>query len=68
MNIDELRQAATPDLQKELQALLKEQFSLRMQRGSGQTVKPHLFQKVRRQIARLKTVMAQKVAEGSGNE
>lgn len=68
MNIDELRQGTVPDLQKELQALLKEQFNLRMQRGSGQTVKPHLFQKVRKQIACLKTVMTQKAAEGSDNE
>jgi large subunit ribosomal protein L29 len=68
MNMNELQQAAIPALTKELHSLLKEQFNLRMQRGSGQTVKPHLFQKVRRQIARLKTVMTQKVAEGASNE
>lgn len=68
MSIDDLRQSSAPELQKELQALLKEQFNLRMQKGSGQTIKPHLFSKVRKQIARIKTIMTQKVAKGDSNE
>jgi large subunit ribosomal protein L29 len=34
----------------------KEQFALRMQRATGQAPKPDQFQKVRKNIARLKTV------------
>lgn len=49
-----------PALEKELESLLKEQFNLRMQRGSGQIVKPHDFGRVRKDIARVKTVMTQK--------
>lgn len=49
-----------PALEKELVSLLKEQFNLRMQRGSGQIVKPHDFGRVRKDIARVKTVMTQK--------
>lgn len=49
-----------PELEKELESLLKEQFNLRMQRGSGQIVKPHDFGRVRKDIARVKTVMTQK--------
>lgn len=42
-------------LKEELLSLLREQFNLRMQKGSNVAVKPHLFKKVRRQIARVKT-------------
>ncbi|MFN7097926.1 MAG: 50S ribosomal protein L29 [Gammaproteobacteria bacterium] len=46
-------------LKEELLSLLREQFNLRMQKGSGAAVKPHLFKKVRRSIARLKTRLHQ---------
>jgi large subunit ribosomal protein L29 len=44
-------------LKEELLSLLRELFNLRMQKGSNVAVKPHLFKKVRRQIARVKTQM-----------
>ncbi|GJL82776.1 MAG: 50S ribosomal protein L29 [marine bacterium B5-7] len=43
------------DLNKELIDLRREQFNLRMQRGSGQLSSPARFKVVRRQIARIKT-------------
>lgn len=46
-------------LKDELISLLREQFNLRMQKGSGAAVKPHLFKHVRRQIARVKTRLHQ---------
>lgn len=46
-------------LKEELLSLLREQFNLRMQKGSGAAVKPHLFKKVRREIARVKTRLHQ---------
>lgn len=49
-------------LKDELLSLLREQFNLRMQKGSGAAVKPHLFKQVRRQIARVKTRMHQDIA------
>ncbi|MDF1654645.1 MAG: 50S ribosomal protein L29 [Coxiellaceae bacterium] len=60
MKAQELKQKTAAELQTELLALLQEQFNLRMQRGMGQTPKPHLFKNVRRQIARVKTILNQK--------
>ena len=40
-----------------MQDLLKEQFNLRMQRGTGQFSRPHLMKDARRNIARVKTVL-----------
>ena len=60
MNISELRKKSADELQSELIALLQEQFNLRMQRGIGQTPSPHLFGNVRKQIARVKTILTEK--------
>jgi large subunit ribosomal protein L29 len=43
------------ELNSELLELRKEQFNLRMQRGTGQLANPSRFKLVRRQIARVKT-------------
>ena len=55
----ELRQKSPADLQKELVDLRREQFNLRMASATGQPAKPDQFTKVRRNIARLKTVVAE---------
>jgi large subunit ribosomal protein L29 len=55
----ELRAKSGADLQKELLDLRREQFNLRMTRATGQAVKPDQFTKVRRNIARLKTVLGE---------
>ncbi len=57
MEAKELRARAREDLAEELLKLRKEQFALRMQQATGQAVKPDQFVKVRRNIARVKTVM-----------
>jgi large subunit ribosomal protein L29 len=59
MSAKDLRAKAPADLQKELLDLRREQFNLRMARATGQAAKPDQFTKVRRNIARLKTVMAE---------
>lgn len=64
MKTSELREKSVEELQSEMTALLKEQFNLRMQRGSGQDVKPHLFKNARRGIARIKTLINEKAASG----
>jgi large subunit ribosomal protein L29 len=63
MNTSELRSKSVAELNNELYALLKEQFNLRIQRGVGQSPQAHLFKKVRRQMARIKTILREK--EGS---
>jgi len=60
MNIREMREKTLQELQQERLALLREQFNLRMQKATGQLAKPHLFQQVRRNIARINTVLAEK--------
>jgi large subunit ribosomal protein L29 len=59
MSAKELRQKSSADLQKELLDLRREQFNLRMAGATGQAAKPDQFTKVRRNIARVKTVMAE---------
>ena len=60
MDAKELRSKTDAELREELNALLKEQFNLRMQRAIGQAARSDQFGKVRKNIARVKTVMNQK--------
>ena len=54
---DKLAKSSPAELADELVKLRKEQFSLRMQRATGQTPKPDQFGVARRNIARVKTVL-----------
>lgn len=60
MKANELQSKNADELNKELMELLREQFNLRMQKGTGQLAKSHLLKDVRRNIARIKTVLTQK--------
>lgn len=64
MNAQELRNKSTKELQDELLSLRKEQFNLRMQKATGQLARPSEVQKVRKTIARLKTVLNEKIKAG----
>ena len=64
----ELRAKSAADLQKELLDLRREQFNLRMARVTGDPVKPDQFSKVRRNIARLKTVQAEQQRQTKGKK
>jgi large subunit ribosomal protein L29 len=64
----ELRGRAREDLQKQLLELLREQFNLRMQKGNGQLTRPSRFKVLRREIARIKTVMAEQPAGTGGGQ
>jgi large subunit ribosomal protein L29 len=63
MKASELRDKDQASLQKELNELLKAQFSLRMQVATQQLSNTSQLKKVRRDIARVKTVMNQKDAK-----
>jgi large subunit ribosomal protein L29 len=67
MNAKELRSKSNQELRDELTALFKEQFNLRMQNAIGQGARSDQFAKVRKNIARVKTVMTEKRAESSSN-
>ncbi len=57
MKASELRNKNTDELRKELKDLLRAQFSLRMQLATQQTNKTHELRQVRRDIARVRTVL-----------
>ena len=54
----DLRAKSAAELNEELLKLRREQFNLRMARATGQAAKPDQFAKVRKNIARVKTVLA----------
>ena len=58
--IADLRSQTPDQLSDELLKLKKEQFNLRMQRGTGQLTQTHQIKNVRRDIARTKTILGQK--------
>ena len=60
MKAAELREKETEELYEELLRLRKEQFGLRMQDASGQLGQYHLLSQVKRDIARVKTVIVEK--------
>lgn len=64
MKASDLREKSRADLVKELEDLRREQFNLRMQNGMGQLTAPHELRRVRRDIARVKTVLRETNNEG----
>ena len=67
MNAQDLRTKNESELREELSGLLQEQFNLRMQRGIGQLATPHDLRHVRRDIARIKTVLNEKKQGGEAS-
>jgi large subunit ribosomal protein L29 len=67
MNATEIRAKSREELTEELLNLRKEQFNLRMQRATGQLTRSDQFRKVRRSIARIKTVMQEKGNSEAGS-
>ena len=63
MKARELREKSVEELQAVLGDELKQQFKLRMQLSTGQLNESHLVKATRRNIARIKTAMAQKAGE-----
>jgi large subunit ribosomal protein L29 len=59
MKAKDLRQKSAGELKEEILKLRREQFNLRMAQASGQAVKPDQAGKVRRNIARVKTVQSE---------
>ena len=60
MELKQLRQKSSDELKAHLLELQKEQFSLRMQKATGQLAKTHETRRVRREIARVKTLLGGK--------
>lgn len=60
MKASELKDKSGEELKAQLLELLREQFNLRMQYSTGQLSQTHLLRQVRRNIARVKTVINEK--------
>ena len=60
MNAAELREKSVEQLNDELLSLLRDQFNFRMQKATGQLSQSHLLKQVKRDIARIKTILNEK--------
>jgi len=60
MKVADLRNKSVKELRDELLKRRREQFGLRMQKASGQLGQTHLLTEARHDIARIKTVLAEK--------
>jgi large subunit ribosomal protein L29 len=67
MDMNVMNGKTEAELREELKNLLQEQFSLRMQKGMGQMTNVNELRRVRRDIARVKTVMTEKSTEGNAS-
>lgn len=61
--VSDLRGKTPAELREHLEELLKTQFSLRMQKGVGQLTQTHLMKTVRRDIARVRTLLNEKAGD-----
>ena len=59
MNAADLRKKSVEELNEELVALRREQFNLRMQKATGELQQNHEHKRVRKDIARIKTVLTE---------
>ncbi|WP_405234138.1 50S ribosomal protein L29 [Lentisalinibacter salinarum] len=64
MKASELREKTAEELGEELLKLRKEQFNLRLQQATGQLTRPHEYRRVRKEIARVKTVLNEVSTQG----
>ncbi len=60
MKASELREKSVEELQTQLQDLYKDQFNYRMQNSTGQLGQVHLISEVKKDIARIKTIITEK--------
>ncbi|MGC1507275.1 50S ribosomal protein L29 [Ketobacter sp. MCCC 1A13808] len=60
MSASDLRQKSESELNEHLLGLLREQFENRMKLATGQLGQPHIIKQTRRDIARTKTILAEK--------
>ena len=63
MKAKELREKSVQQLNEQLLGLLRDQFNMRMQKATGQLGQSHLLSQVKRDIARVKTVLNQQAGK-----
>ncbi len=67
MKISEIREMSIEDINKKIVELKNELFEMRMKQATGSLEKPHMINKLRKDVARLKTVLTEKSKDGSEN-
>jgi large subunit ribosomal protein L29 len=67
MKAAELRNKSVTELRMEMYNLLRERFNLYMQRGTGQLSRSDQIGKVRKDIARINTVINEKIRAGESS-
>jgi|Laugrespbdmm15sd_2_1035082.scaffolds.fasta_scaffold277401_1 large subunit ribosomal protein L29 len=65
MKVNELREKTVAELNDQLNTLYREQFTCRMQKSTGQLAQSHMTGKIRKDIARVKTIITEKEKVGS---
>jgi large subunit ribosomal protein L29 len=60
MKASELREKTVEELQQEIETLAKDHFECRMQKSTGQLGQTHLLKQIKKDIARIKTVLNEK--------
>jgi large subunit ribosomal protein L29 len=68
MKVSEVRAKSDSELGEELMKLRREQFNLRMQSASGQGARADQFGKVKKDIARIKTVLRERTLAGGSKK
>ena len=68
MELNELRKKSDSQLNDHLGELRREQFNLRMQKGSGQQKQTHHFKRVKREIAQVKMLIGEKTSSAAKGE
>ena len=68
MKAKDLRKKSAGELGEELLKLRREQFNLRMAQATGQAVRPDQAGKVRRNVARVKTVLGEQARANKGSK
>jgi large subunit ribosomal protein L29 len=68
MNATDLRSKSQDELNEDLINLRREQFNVRMQQATGEATKPHEHSRIRKNIARVKTVMAEQKSAATAEE
>ncbi len=66
MKAQDLREKSVAELKAEVEHLLAEQFKQRMAHSTGQTDQTHKMRDNRRSVARLKTIIHEKMKNGEG--
>ena len=63
MKAAELREKSVEELNAQLLDLLRDQFNFRMQKTTGQLKQTHLLKQVKRDIARIKSMLSEKAGK-----